>query len=183
MSGRSPAGPLMQEHRVIERMIAVLDRELGAAARDGRIDPRFIDRAVDFIRTYADRCHHGKEEDILFRVLAEKDLPPQLEAEMDGLIADHVHGRSLTGQLVSANERYRAGDEEALTAITGAMGELVAFYPVHIAKEDRHFFKPALECLSDEERDQMLVDFEEFEVHLLHEKYEGLVRSLEGPLE
>jgi len=61
------------------------------------------------------------------------------------------------------------------------MRELVEFYPVHIAKEDRHFFKPALDCFSDEERAQMLVDFEEFEVHLLHEKYEGMVAALEGP--
>ena len=39
------------------------------------VDPVFIDTAVDFIHTYADRCHHGKEEDILFKALAAKDCP------------------------------------------------------------------------------------------------------------
>jgi len=64
MPGLSPAGPLMFEDRVIERMIAVLDGHLEVIARTGSADSRLIDAAIDFIRTYADRCHHGKEEDI-----------------------------------------------------------------------------------------------------------------------
>jgi len=69
-----PIGPLMEEHRVIERMIKIMGARLDALKKDGRVEPLFIDTAVDFIRTYADRCHHGKEEDILFRDLAKKKL-------------------------------------------------------------------------------------------------------------
>jgi len=180
MSGRSPAGPLMQEHRVIERMIAVLERELGIMTREHRVDSALIDQATDFIRTYADRCHHGKEEDILFRRLAEKELDPELASAMADLVADHVRGRALTRELIAANEWHRGGDGSALSIIVRATAELVDFYPVHIEKEDRHFFKPALEYFTDEERAQMLVDFEEFEVRLLHEKYEGMVAALEA---
>ncbi|HUW08656.1 MAG TPA: hypothetical protein VM537_02960, partial [Anaerolineae bacterium] len=69
-----PIGPLMKEHRLIERMIALMVKEL-ERLRDGEeLDPIFIDTAVDFIRTYADICHHGKKEDILFRGLSKKPL-------------------------------------------------------------------------------------------------------------
>lgn len=180
MTGRSPAGPLMREHRVIERMLAVLSRELDSAVDRGGIDPALIDTATDFIRTYADRCHHGKEEDILFRRLADKDLDPVLADAMAELIADHVYGRKLTGELSDANRRYEAGDTTALAQIESSLQALIEFYPVHIAKEDRHFFKPCLEYFAPAEQSQMLTDFDDFDRALIHEKYLGVVQRLEA---
>ena len=179
MPGRSPAGPLMAEHRVIERMLAVLERQLSVMAERNRADTGVIDTATDFIRTYADRCHHGKEEDILFRRLADKPLDDQLADVMVGLIQDHVRGRDITRRLVEANNRYRAGDESVLSEIASRVSELVEFYPVHIEKEDRHFFKPCLEYFTDAERADMLDAFDEFDRALIHEKYRGVVERLE----
>ena len=179
MSGRSPAGPLMTEHRVIERMLAVLARELDSIDARGHADSVLIDTATDFIRTYADRCHHGKEEDILFRRLADKDLDEPLAEEMASLIEDHVRGRLITGHLGEANRRYAAGDASAITDIRASVEALIEFYPVHIEKEDHHFFRPCLEYFSDTEKQQMLADFDEFDRALIHEKYRGIVESLE----
>jgi len=180
MSGRSPAGPLMHEHRLIERMLAILERELDGMGVSGRMDPKVIDTAADFIHAYADRCHHGKEEDILFQRLAGKELDAPLAQDMAGLIADHVRGRALTHELVEANARYAGGDETALADIDTAGRALVAFYPVHINKEDAHFFKPCLEYFSAAEKEQMLSDFDEFDRALIHEKYRTIVEDLEG---
>ena len=179
MSGRSPAGPLMHEHRIIERMLAILRRELDSIGRQGRVDSTLVDTATDFIRTYADRCHHGKEEDILFRRLAEKDLDAQLAGAMADLIEDHVRGRALTRRLVEANGRYSAGDATALDEIVSAMLALVEFYPVHIQKEDRDFFGPCLEYFTEAERADMLDAFDEFDRALIHEKYLFIVEELE----
>jgi hemerythrin-like domain-containing protein len=181
MSGRSPAGPLMAEHRVIERMIAVLEEQLRAMAETGRVDPGLIDTATDFIHTYADRCHHGKEEDILFLRLAEKPLDSELAEVMAGLVDDHVRGRAMTRSLIEANTRYRKGDASALREIETCVRSLVEFYPVHIAKEDRRFFKPCLEYFTDAEKQMMLADFDEFDRALIHEKYRGIVDNLEKP--
>ena len=60
-----PPGPLMIEHRLIERMIKVLAGELEHMAARAVANPQLIQVAIDFFRTYADRTHHGKEEDIL----------------------------------------------------------------------------------------------------------------------
>ena len=85
----------------------------------------------------------------------------------------------MTRTLVQANDRYRAGDAAALEEITSSLRELIEFYPVHIAKEDRHFFKPCLEYFTDAEKATMLADFEEFDRALIHEKYRGIVEELE----
>ncbi len=182
MSGRSPAGPLMAEHRVIERMLAVLETQLGVIAETQTADPAVIDTAVDFIITYADHCHHGKEEDILFQRLADKPLDDELSAFMAGLVEDHARGRQMTSRLIQANAQYRSGEPAALGDIEACIRDLVEFYPVHIAKEDRHFFKPCLEYFTDAEKDTMLADFDEFDRALIHEKYRRVVENLEAAL-
>ena len=71
-----PIGPLMREHRLIERMVLLMERELGGISGGKEANPLVIDSAVDFFRTYADRTHHSKEEDILLRELSGKRLAP-----------------------------------------------------------------------------------------------------------
>lgn len=88
-----PIGPLMVEHRLIERMIGLLDAQCVRIQNSLPPDPTLISEALDFIRTYADRCHHGKEEDILFRDLARKDLAPTHATVMADLIREHVWAR------------------------------------------------------------------------------------------
>jgi hemerythrin-like domain-containing protein len=60
-----PIGPMMIEHRLIERMISLMAKERDRMKTSNKANPSFIDTIVDFIRTYADHCHHGKEENII----------------------------------------------------------------------------------------------------------------------
>ena len=78
--------PLMIEHRLIERMLALIKKDALRIRETKEINPVFIDNAVDFVRVYADRTHHGKEEDILFRDLAKKEMNNQEERIMGELI-------------------------------------------------------------------------------------------------
>jgi len=175
-----PIGPLMIEHRLIERMIALVDDEARRIARERDVDPVFIDNAVDFIRTYADRTHHGKEEDILFRDLAEKDLSEEHQALMDELVHEHVLARKRVGQLVEAKKRYVGGDEDALDTVLEKLDALVAMYPEHIRKEDEDFFLPVMDHFSDVEKDSMLEEMWAFDRDMIHEKYESDVERLEN---
>ena len=127
-------GPLMIEHRLIERMIKRIRTAIEGIETEGKVDPLFIDTAVDFIRIYADRTHHGKEEDILFRDLEAKGLSAADRKVMNELIEEHVFGRQTTRALVEANTRYRDGDPSALDAIASKLGTLADFYPRHIEK-------------------------------------------------
>jgi hemerythrin-like domain-containing protein len=174
-----PIGPLMWEHRLIEKMLAVAGREAQKIRESRKVDPVFIDTAVDFIRTYADRTHHGKEEDILFRDLANKKMSPEHSRIVDELIEEHKFARDTVKRLVEAKNGFVAG-EETLPEIVARLEELVAFYPRHIDKEDRHFFYPILDYFSAEEQDRMLREFYEFDRRMIHEKYGKVVEAAGG---
>jgi hemerythrin-like domain-containing protein len=172
-------GLLMIEHRLIERMISIIQDMLARVEKVQSIDPLFVDKVVDFIRIYADRTHHGKEEDILFRDLNGKDLSDEDRRVMNELVEEHVFGRKTTKALVEANTRYRNGDASALGEVIGCLRTLVDFYPKHIKKEDKIFFPAARAYFSEAEDQAMLAEFWEFDRKMIHEKYSLVVSSLE----
>ncbi|OPY87133.1 MAG: Hemerythrin HHE cation binding domain protein [Smithella sp. PtaU1.Bin162] len=166
-----PIGPLMWEHRLIEKMLASLRKHVDKIEKSKKVNPLVIDTAVDFIKTYADRTHHGKEEEILFRDLAKKELIPELKKIMQELLAEHVWGRKTTAAMVTAKDKYLQGDESKLAEIVFLARELCDFYPQHIEKEDKHFFYPCQEYFTKEEQTRMLEEFWEFDRKMIHEKY------------
>jgi len=176
-----PVGPLMTEHRLIERMAGLLDKEAENVEREKRVDVVFIDRAVDFFRTYADRTHHGKEEDILFRELEGKNLSEEHGRIMLELVEEHKYARRRVGMLVEAREAYLAGDHAATGEIHAIVRELVGFYAAHIMKEDKHFFIPVMKYFDRAEQDTMIEEFNAFDREMIHEKYRTLVESYETP--
>lgn len=175
----TPIGYLMIEHRLIERMIALLDKHLQHVRSDRHADPEFIASAVDFFRSYADRCHHGKEEDLLFRDLESKPLEAPLKATLHELIQEHVLGRQMVGRLAEATAEYHEGDPEVLSAIEQGLKDLIEFYPRHIEKEDRHFFVPVMDCFTKKELANLLDRFHEFDRQLIHERYRQVVSTWE----
>ena len=170
-----PIGPLMREHRLIERMIRIMNTKLENIKKENKADPLFIDTAVDFIRTYADRCHHGKEEDILFRDLGKRSISAEHKRIMDELIKEHAMGRNNVKKLFDAKEKYVQGDKKILNDIISNMEILVKFYPKHIEKEDKHFFIPCMDYFTGPERDVMLNEMWEFDKNMIHDKYTKVV--------
>ncbi len=169
----------MIEHRLIERMIAVMRRASAGMEESHAADVPFTDAAIDFIRTYAHRLHHGKEEGILFRDLARRQLAPEHRRILDELIAEHGIGRKTVTALDGARSRYVAGDKAALADIVSSIKSLVDFYPKHIQKEDRHFFLPAMRYFSVEEQDRMLAEEDDFDRRYIHDLHGGIVKRWE----
>jgi hemerythrin-like domain-containing protein len=175
-----PRGTLMIEHRLIEKMLNVIRKEEADIRSTKMVDPVFIDTAVDFIRTYADRTHHGKEEDILFRDLDKKKMTDEDAAAMRGLIEEHAFARKTVAGLVEAKMNYVEGDRSAIDTILEKLGILMEFYPSHILKEDRVFFPNTEKYFTADELDAMLNEFREFDMRMIHEKYQRLVLELES---
>ena len=174
-----PIGPLMIEHRLIERMISLMDKAVAHFEKEDKADIRLIDTAIDFISVYADKCHHGKEEDILFRELKKKKVSPELEVIMNELIAEHVLGRRFLVKLSEEKEKYANGDGNSLCGIIENSKFLIDFYPKHIEKEDKHFFLPCMQYFSQAEQDKMLGEMWEFDRMMIHQKYTDVVTMLE----
>ena len=146
-----PVGPLMIEHRLIERMLALLALEHRRIVESKNIDYEFLDVSIDFLKTYVDKYHHGKEEDILFRDLAEKPLSPEDRKMLNELIEEHGRTRKAVERLETAR-RQQADEKYDITEIAKKMETLTKWYPVHIEKEDKHFFVSSMNYLSEKEQ-------------------------------
>lgn len=175
-----PIGLLMREHRLIERVVAQLGEELEKIRQTQDMTPGFIDSAVDFFRTYADRTHHGKEEDILFAEMERKQLSSDHRKIMEGLVQDHIRARQTVKKLVAAKDEFLQGHNDSLKEIITCLEDLIELYPAHIKTEDTNFFYPSMEYFSTQEQDDMLKRFLEFDQQLIHERYRKIVEELEA---
>jgi hemerythrin-like domain-containing protein len=174
-----PIGYLMIEHRLIERMIKLMTDESVNMDRENKADLGFLDSAIDFLKTYADRCHHGKEEDILFRDLAQKKISFEHKKAMEELLEDHKVGRREVAKLVDAMNSNSGGKCVSLASIKKQIQWLVEFYHRHIAKEDKKFFIPSMSYFSKQEQDKMLEGFMEFDKGGIQDNYKKIVQKLE----
>jgi len=174
-----PIDALMQEHRLIERMIFQMKKELLTMKSTNRVNSKFIDVVIDFIWVYADRCHHGKEEGLLFRELGTKPMSSEHAGMMRELIDEHVYTRRTTGNLASAKDRYIKGDYDARNDVWKLLYDLVEFYPKHIEKEDKKFFYPSMNYFSQSEQETMLHEFWDFDRRIVHEHYAKVLDALE----
>jgi len=166
----------MIEHRLIERMIIAAGIELERLRAGKKADPGFLEMIVHFFRAYADRCHHGKEEDILFRELTRKGLSPEHRRILDELTEEHVLGGSAVTAMAEASQAYQEGQPAAVSEIAKHLGWLVDFYPRHIEKEDKQFFVPAMDYFTREEKDDLIARGYALDSRLLHQEFEDLLK-------
>ena len=174
-----PIGPLMIEHRLIERMVSLLSQALETMKKTNQVNAVFISTGVEFFRTYADRTHHGKEEEIFFRDLSMKEMSSEDKSMMERLIQEHIWARQAVTKLAAAHGRYVSGDRDALKAMIYELEKIVTFYPIHIEKEDKEFFLPVMRYFSKQEQQAMLDEFWKFDQSMIHEKYRTMVEEEE----
>ncbi len=168
----------MIEHRLIEKMLDIVKKQSYTIGVQDKVDPVFIDTVVDFIKTYADRTHHGKEEGILFADLEKKSLDGTNARIMRELVDEHRQAREKVAEIVALNERYRKGERETAATIKGIISWLASFYPIHIKKEDDRFFPDTEKYFDEKELAKMLERFWDFDRMMIHEKYRKLFESL-----
>jgi hemerythrin-like domain-containing protein len=175
-----PVAPLMIEHRLIERMIALLKKEVDRIEREKNIHAGLLETAIDFIRIYVDRCHHGKEEEILYRELDKKALSGEHRHILEEILDEHRQSRKALAELEDAKRKVVEGDRGSLSRIISTIRFLVELYPRHIEKEDRHFFLPCMAYFSEEEKDAMLAREHEFDRDLFHQLFKEKVAGEEA---
>ena len=95
---------MKHKHRVIERMLAVLEAADAKVEAGEELPKRFFSRMTDFIRNFADRCHHGKEEDNLFPAMEKRGIPRQA-GPIAVMLTEHDWGRAYVRGMDKAGQR------------------------------------------------------------------------------
>jgi hemerythrin-like domain-containing protein len=169
---------LMEEHQVISRVLDSME----IASQDPATGPGFYMDAADFIKGFADGCHHRKEENVLFKAMASSGLPVDV-GPLAVMLHEHEQGRQLTAGMRQAAQRWQAGDESGRIDAQKAAQGYVALLRDHIAKENGVLFPMADRMIPLDQQAQVVEDFEHVEHEEtgegIHEKYLALASSLE----
>ncbi|MDF2822166.1 MAG: Hemerythrin cation binding domain protein [Clostridiales bacterium] len=127
---------MISEHKYILRMLKVVRKANFDILKGEDICYEDFDHMVDFIRTYADAHHHGKEEKFLFKEMLAHLGQIGTNLITHGMLVEHDLGRLYIHDLLEALERVKAGDEESkLDVIANAIG-YTHLLTRHIGKED-----------------------------------------------
>ena len=177
-----PTDMLRDEHRTIERMLTVLQRAAAKLEQGERIDPAIFEKAVDFIRNYADRFHHAKEEDVLFRTMEAHGFPRN-GGPIGVMLMEHDEGRA---HVRGMDEALKAGPEDGEDARASLIHHARGFAELlsaHIYKEDNILYPMGEQLLPQAVQERMLEQFETLERGALdpdeRRRYLSLVEELE----
>jgi len=150
---------LVDEHKLILRMISLLEKNAALTAAGRYSNWQFYLDGVDFIRNYADRFHHAKEEDVLFEALIANGMP-RANSPIAAMLMEHDQGRAYVGAMEKAAQESQAGQsgrEGVIVENALAFAELLR---EHISKEDDILYPLAERVLPEEVRSGILAGYQ-----------------------
>ena len=172
-----PTTILSNEHQNILKVIDALNKECNLLEKGKDLDKDFLAKAIDFIRNYADKFHHAKEEDILFVELG-KDTVSMHCNPIEQMLYEHDLGRNFVKGMEAG---LKEGVKEEV--IKNARGYAYLLQD-HIFKEDNILYPMADEALDESMQDLILNKFKEAEIKKFNkeikEKYLSLVEEFEN---
>lgn len=172
---------LVDEHRLILRMIALLERNALRTQEGSYSNWQFYLDGIDFIRSYADRFHHAKEEDVLFEALVKNGMPRE-HSPVAAMLMEHDQGRAYVLGMETAVK-------EAMAGLPGREGDIAknalayaALLRDHIAKEDGILYPLAERVLPETVRPVIVEAYQRAETRSgtdLSAYYLGIVEAYE----
>lgn len=174
---------MVDEHTNIRRMLKVIREVSYRIMTLGEFDVEDITRIIDFVRTYADKHHHGKEEDILFATMNQELEKLSKSGAITGMYIEHDNGRLYMMNLEKAVQAYNEGSDEARMDIIANAICYADLLDRHIEKENTAMYKFAENMLKDSSKSYIGVECKKIEDEAsesgLQDKYLALLEELE----
>jgi hemerythrin-like domain-containing protein len=175
----SPLDTLEAEHRVIAKIILVASMLADRLFADQSVDVEILKQMAEFMRIYADKCHHGKEEQLLFPLLVKRGVPAR-GCQIDVLTREHVMGRDLVIELSETSLAYQKYGSLAKDALIKNLRGIADLYTNHIWKENYLLFPMTNTVLGLEDLNALSRDFEKVEQDIGREAQASLARFADG---
>lgn len=172
---------LRNEHEGIKIALAVLNHMADEIEEGRNVDLDDVEQLVDFLKTFADRCHHGKEESLLFPALEKMGVAKE-GGPIGVMLTEHCHGREYIRAMSDALCGLFEGDKDARTAFALAAHGYAALLNRHIVKENTVLFPMADQILLQDEQIRLKEGFDRIEQERIgpgvHERYHALLDHL-----
>lgn len=170
---------LTEEHEGIRRVLSLIRKAQEKFEEGQAIPDNFLPEVLDFIKTFADTCHHGKEEGVLFPLLEERGMPKE-EGPIGMMLMEHDLGRSFVKEAADALQKGET--KKALDNLS----QYADLLWEHIDKENNILYPMGNEVLSPKDQDYLKKEFNKVESEKIgpgrHEAYHSMIEKWEKDL-
>ena len=177
----TPTEILKHEHDVILLVLEAVEREARAIRHAGCADAERVEKMLDFIRNFADRCHHAKEEKLLFVRIQQRGIPRD-GGPIGTMLAEHEAGRAHVRAVAEGLPKAAQGDPQAAQAVVDNLMGYVRLLRAHIDKENNVLYPMGDRVLTEEDQCSLAAAFAQVETEEMgtgvHEKYHKLAHDL-----
>ena len=172
---------LVQEHHGIMLMLNIMSRVADKVEKTKELNNEHLEKILEFLKIFADKCHHGKEEDILFPTLESKGIPRE-NGPIGVMLYEHKVGRGFIKEMGDAYEQFKNGNKDSLPKIANAMRSYINLLTGHIHKENNVLFPMGDRVLSDQLQKELYEKFEKLEEEKIgigkHEEFHAMLKQL-----
>jgi len=173
---------LKEEHGGVKIMLGILGKVCDRLGSGQAVSEADLDRILEFLKVFVDRCHHAKEEDFLFPALERAGIPRE-GGPIGEMLSEHVKGREFIRGMSDAAEGCKRGDRDAEERFTFHARGYTELLLSHIEKEDEILYPLADRQLNDATDEKLVEEFERVEEervgHGKHEEFHQLMEELQ----
>lgn len=173
-----PTEQLKAEHEGVKLMLRILGK---VCAKPDEINQEHFAKMLEFLKVFVDKCHHGKEEDLLFPAMEKAGVPKE-GGPIGVMLIEHQQGRGYIKGMSEAFDKLKEGERKASVKIAENGASYSALLTQHIDKENNILFPMADKVLSKATQDKLNEEFEKLEVERIglgkHEEFHKLLHQL-----
>lgn len=179
-----PMDELRMEHEAVELTLRMLEKICLKMERpEETVDPAHVDQLLEFFVVFVDKCHHGKEEELLFPALEEIGVKRE-GGPIGVMLMEHQQGREFVRRMKEAFSQYRPGNPAAAVPFTREARGYIALLGQHILKENNVLFPLAEKQLPEAKQSELAGGFETIEVQKIgvgkHEEFHKMLDDLKS---
>jgi len=175
---KRPVQDLKDEHSGIIAMLDVMKKVATRLKNREEVKKEHLEKIVEFLSNFADKCHHGKEEGILFPEVVKNVSNLFMVNE---LLGEHKTGRDYIRGIAESLKYYDTGSPDAYHIATNMEG-YIFLLTEHIKKESKSLFPIVDKQIPDKVQLQIEEQFEKLERDVIgkgkHEEYHGWLKYL-----
>ena len=173
---------LKAEHKGIKLMLRIIEKMCERLKSGDDVQPEHLEQVLEFLKVFADKCHHAKEEELLFPAL-EKVGVPREEGPIGVMLAEHNKARECVKGMGEGIARYKTGEKRAAAKIVENGMAYIRILAAHIDKEDYVLYPVADAKLPKSVQDELLAKFDKVEIQKIgegkHEQFHRMLENLE----
>jgi hemerythrin-like domain-containing protein len=174
---------LIKEHEGITLMLNIMSKVSDKIQKTRELNSEHVEQIIEFLKVFADKCHHGKEEGILFPAMVSKGIPRD-GGPIAVMLHEHTIGRSHIKNLGDALNKFKAGDKNVLPLIADEMNKYVNLLTNHIFKENNILFPLADRVLNEKLDQELFAKYEKLEENEIgrgkHEEFHSPLKQLKS---